>query len=614
MHNSSSHSRHDAKSIIWILSAYVAEGIPFAMVIWVAGTMFKDFGHQDSDITVSLASIGVIWSLKPLWAGLLDLYKTKKFFVLIAQFIMAILFGCMAMTLYSENYYTGIVILLWLVAFASATQDICIDGIYITALNKKTQAAYIGMQSMAWNFGRIVAVSGAVWSVGYLQNNFGMDTKTSWAVMLAVSGVLYATFGLLHWGILPTGSLPAQEHKASSVGAETNNNPSSHSSNNQTASQVFGKFKESITDFCDRPYLWGMISLVLFYRSSEGLLLVEGPLFMQGCLEHGALQLSLQDKGSIDGTIGTMAVIIGGLVGGLFIARYTLRRTLFILALCINLPNASYIYLAQIVSAENPLSFTHIAAVVGFEKFWYGFGLVGNMLYMMQQLAPGRFRMTHYAFATALMNLILVPTQMISGPMADQLGFSMYFNIAMLAGIPSLLAAWFAPFPHSTVDQPDDDAAAIPQTPPEDAARRLARRATSYALLTLAIFLYIDPLILGSWGLATTATATATLLASLLGTTIAKVILAIIAIRAGRSSLRAAAVHKSRSNHYRNAYGAIVASSIIVCISLGITGAVGYQSSGSSWSCLTSSEATNCAPPPPTTSVQCKQKTIRRSY
>ena len=36
---------HPAAS--WVPSAYFAEGIPFAMVIWVAGTMFKDLGHSD---------------------------------------------------------------------------------------------------------------------------------------------------------------------------------------------------------------------------------------------------------------------------------------------------------------------------------------------------------------------------------------------------------------------------------------------------------------------------------------------------------------------------------------------------------------------------------------
>ena len=81
------------------------------------------------------------------------------------------------------------------------------------------------------------------------------------------------------------------------------------------------------------------------------------------------------------------------------------------------------------------------------EKFGYSFGFVGNMLYMMQQISPGRYHMTHYAFCTALMNLVLVPTQMASGPLSDWLGYQHYFLFVIVATIPSLLAAKFAPFP-----------------------------------------------------------------------------------------------------------------------------------------------------------------------
>jgi PAT family beta-lactamase induction signal transducer AmpG len=70
------------------------------------------------------------------------------------------------------------------------------------------------------------------------------------------------------------------------------------------------------------------------------------------------------------------------------------------------------------------------------------------MIYMMQQIAPGKYKMTHYAFATALMNLVLVPTQMVSGPLADWLGYRKFFLFVLAASIPSVIAAWLAPFPN----------------------------------------------------------------------------------------------------------------------------------------------------------------------
>jgi PAT family beta-lactamase induction signal transducer AmpG len=68
---------------------------------------------------------------------------------------------------------------------------------------------------------------------------------------------------------------------------------------------------------------------------------------------------------------------------------------------------------------------------------------------MMQQISPGRYHMTHYAFCTALMNLVLIPTQMASGPLADYMGYRAYFLFVIVATIPSLVAAKLAPFPRA---------------------------------------------------------------------------------------------------------------------------------------------------------------------
>src|SRR6186997_2213971 len=94
-----------AHPAFWVPTSYLAEGIPFAMVIWVAGTMFKDLGHSDSEITVSTASVGIMWSLKPLYAGFLDMFKTKKFWILCMEFAMAALLGVVALSLALPSYF-----------------------------------------------------------------------------------------------------------------------------------------------------------------------------------------------------------------------------------------------------------------------------------------------------------------------------------------------------------------------------------------------------------------------------------------------------------------------------------------------------------------------------
>ena len=569
-------------------------GIPFSMVIWVAGTMFKDMGIADGPITVATASVGIVWSLKPLWAGFLDMFKTKKFFVLSTEFVIGALFVVMGLALQLDSYFTAIIGLLWLVAFASATQDICSDGIYISSLRKDQQAAYIGVQGMAWNLGRILAVSVIVWLAGYLQESAGLATKTAWTYALFASGGLMAAFGLFHMAALPMGSVPEEKQ-------------------GQTAGDVVNEFLVSAADFCNKRALWGMLAFVFFYRSGEGLLLIEAPLFMQGCIEDGALQLSLTDKGVIDGTVSTVVSILGGLLGGAFISRFTLKRSLFILALCVNIPNACYVYLSQMVTPENPLSFSQIAVVVSLEKFWYGFGFVGNMLYMMQQIAPGKFKMTHYAFATAFMNLVLVPTQMVSGPLADMMGFKEFFWLVMAACIPSLVAAWFAPFPQLAAPDEEtsvDDPSLLNQD--DKVVQAAARRATIFALLSVVIFLYPDVLCLGWMSGVETGTALATFLVVFAITTPLKIWLALKAIFAGRSALQQANPLAGGKPYLSNAKGGVIGGFIMLAVSAALTVFCVNKIQQTDWQCAFSDDAVSCLQPNKQAPKQCAADTIER--
>jgi PAT family beta-lactamase induction signal transducer AmpG len=416
----------------WVPTAYLAEGIPFALVIWVAGTMFKDLGHSDSEITLSTASIGLAWSLKPLWAAFLDMFKTKKFFVLAMEYAMAGLLVLLALSLRLPNYFQVMILVLWVLAFASATQDICVDGVYITTLDEKRQAAWIGVQGVAWNGGRIFGTALVVWIAGSLQEDRGLDAKTAWTYALLFSGVCMALLAVYHGFALPVGAIARRP---------------------RDAREVISTFGDTLKEFLKKPSLWGMLLFVFLYRSGEGFLLMEAPLFLQAPLHEGGAGLSLKEKGLIDGTISTTVSIIGGLAGGAFIARLGLKRSLFTMALCMNVPHLCFVYLSHVVSPEHPLSLTTIATLVTIEKFGYSFGFVANMLYMMQQISPGKYHMTHYAFCTALMNLVLIPTQMASGPLAVALGYRAFFLFVMLASIPSLIAAWYAPFPHKTAER-----------------------------------------------------------------------------------------------------------------------------------------------------------------
>jgi PAT family beta-lactamase induction signal transducer AmpG len=342
------------------------------------------------------------------------------------EYAMAAILALIALFMRLPSYLHWVLGGLWVLAFASATQDICVDGIYITTLDKKRQAAWVGIQGMAWNTGRIFATAGVVWLAGALEEQ-GSSKRAAWTCALLVSAASMALFAIYHGFALPPGSISRRPHGAR---------------------EVIATFGDTLRDFFAKKQIWAMLLFVFLYRSGEGFLLVEAPLFLQAPLDAGGAALTLQQKGLIDGTVSTAISIAGGMLGGAFISKFGLKRMLLFMALCMNIPHLCFVYLSHAVSPATPLSLTTIATLVTIEKFGYSFGFVANMLYMMQQISPGKYHMTHYAFCTALMNLVLIPTQMASGPLADALGYRAFFIFVLLASIPSVIAALIAPFPN----------------------------------------------------------------------------------------------------------------------------------------------------------------------
>jgi PAT family beta-lactamase induction signal transducer AmpG len=414
------------RTLFWVPTLYLAMGIPYNVINGTALRMYKSLGYSDGQITVALGSIGVAWSLKPFWAAFLDMYRTKKFFVLTCEALIGVLFIGVAMSLPLPAFFQISIALLWVAAFASSTQDICADGIYLTSLDAPTQARLAGVQGMFWVGGKMLATGALISVLDKVRIANGWSDGQMWTtVMLVSGGAMFALFAY-HFAVLPTGSIA--------------NRP-------ESAAQVWKDFIGTATTFFHKRMFWGMLAFVFLYRLGEGLILMEGQLFLQSATDKGGLGLTAGQVSDIDSLYGTAASIVGGLLGGIFLAKMTLPKALGVLGLCLNVPHFTFVILSQMGAAGHGVDYTTVVTLVSIEKFGYGFGFVGNMVYMMQQLAPGRSTMTHYAFATSLMNLMLVPTGMISGPLAEAVGFSTFFFIVMFASIPSAWAAFKAPFP-----------------------------------------------------------------------------------------------------------------------------------------------------------------------
>lgn len=471
------------RSLIWVPTLYLAMGIPYNVINGTALRMYKSLGYSDSQITVAVGSIGIAWSLKPFWAAFLDMYRTKRFFVLAAELLIAILFMGVAMSLPLPGFFQISIALFWVAAFASSTQDICADGVYLTSLDTASQSRLAGVQGMFWVGGKMLATGLLISVLSNMKEANGWSEEKLWtSVMMVSGGALLALFAY-HLAVLPTGSIARRP---------------------ESANQVWRDFIGTWLTFFHKRMFWGMLAFVFLYRLGEGLILMEGQLFLQSATTSGGLGLSAGQVSEIDALYGTGASILGGLLGGVFLSKLTLPKALGILGLCLNVPHFTFVILSQMAANGHGVDYWTVVSLVSIEKFGYGFGFVGNMVYMMQQLAPGRSTMTHYAFATSLMNLMLVPTAMISGPLAEAVGFSTFFFIVMFASVPSVWAAFKAPFPvketetekitvegatgqdYVTVDDPSR------LTEEQRAVQRTAGKASLFATFSILTVLVID--------------------------------------------------------------------------------------------------------------------------
>ena len=342
--------------LTWVPTSYLAMGLVYVTVGSVANIMLKNVGLPNADAAFWSSLLGLPYTLKPLWAPLLELYRTKKFFVVLMQLLLAGLIAAAGLALALPGaFVVPVLALLALAAFAGATQDIGTDGVYVTTLDARAQARYTGIQSMCWNLGPILAMGLLVRASGTLHERTG-SWRASWTIILLVIAGLVLAMGLYHARRLPPGARAADAPKTSGDAART--------------------FARAFATFFRKPQVARMIAFAFFYRLGMGLLDKMGPLFMIDARAHGGLGLTNQLLGDINGTFGTGAFIVGSLLGGLYVARRGLRRSLLVLCLCLNVPNLTFLFLSRAL----PTSPALITAVVTLEKLGWGFGAVGHMI------------------------------------------------------------------------------------------------------------------------------------------------------------------------------------------------------------------------------------------
>jgi PAT family beta-lactamase induction signal transducer AmpG len=419
-----------ASPLLWVPTGYFTMALTYVTLTSVTAIMLKNLGMDNGRAAEYASYLILAYTIKPLFAPFVEMFRTKKFFVLCAQLIIALGFTGIALAMALPDYMIVLMIAFGLLSFVGATQDIASDGVYVTSLDAKTQSLYCGIQSLSWNIGPIVASGGLVYLSGWLHARqyphdaavFGPDWIDAWRIVFFIVAGLTLAMSAWHLRVMPDG-------------ARAENAPTSPAA-------AWNILRDAFVTFFQKRDVWIMIAFAFLFRLSIGFLEKIGPFFMVDPIAKGGLGLSNELLGIVYGTYGLIAVLVGSLLGGFFVARRGLRSSLFLLCCAVNIPNVTFL----LMSIYQPHDLLIISAGVTIEKFFFGFGSVGFMIYLMQQLAPGKYTTTHYAFGTGLMGLCMMLTGVISGHLQQALGYVGYFTFVMAATIPSFLVTWFAPF------------------------------------------------------------------------------------------------------------------------------------------------------------------------
>ena len=425
--------------ISWVPTLYFAMGMPFVVLNMVCTLMFKGLDVSDAQIAFWTSIIMFPWTLKPLWSPLLEIYKTKKFFVIFTQIATGCIFGLVALALHLPNFFAVCIALLAIIAFSGATHDVAADGVYMASLSKDDQARYIGWQGAFYNIAKIAATGGLVYLAGMLIETYTGDVTglspaaaaaakhngsvMAWTIIMAVIGGIMVVLGL---------------YNAKFVPSEVKKDAEERPGFKETMVELGNVF----VDLFRKRHILYYIFFIILYRFAEGFVMKIVPLFLKADRADQGLGLSEKEIGLCYGTFGAAAFVIGSILAGYYVAHRGLQKSLFSLCCVFNLPFVAYTLLA----VYQPESLVLIGGGIVLEYFGYGFGFVGLTLFMMQKIAPGKHQMAHYAFASGIMNLGVMLPGMLSGYVSDWLGYRHFFIFVLFCTIPAFLITWFVPF------------------------------------------------------------------------------------------------------------------------------------------------------------------------
>jgi MFS transporter, PAT family, beta-lactamase induction signal transducer AmpG len=413
----------------WVSTTYFAEGLPYQMVRYLAGVYLTDVGVKELYLGF-LNFLAIPWNLKFLWAPAVDLYGTKRGWLLKVESLLVVTIALMGLCAFiGPDMIQGaataatsatavaalgvrlLLVVLVISAVLAATHDIAIDAYYMEAITDPSeQAEYTGLRVMTYRFAFIFTKSALV----------ALAAWASWGFSFLGSALVLGLLLAFH-----AVYLPRIERRAAP---------------GPRLSEAVRRYGRAFVSYLDQPRIpLVLLFLVTYKLGDEVLISMHAPFLMRG------LGVVKTDLAWMQGILGTATNIIGSLVGAWAIRRFGLRRAIWPLTLGMNLNIWAYVWLAW--TRPDPHTAAGLALIAGclaYELLAAGLGNPVLMVYAMRTCKV-EFKAAHFAIATALASIVGTIFGGFGGAVVERLGYVWLFLIAFMASLPSMVCLLFLP-------------------------------------------------------------------------------------------------------------------------------------------------------------------------
>ncbi len=398
----------------WIPTLYFGQGLPYVAVMTLSVVMYKNLGLSNGDIALYTSWLYLPWVIKPLWSPIVEMFGTKRRWIVAMQAVVGASLACVALTLPAAQFVQWSLAAFWLMAFSSATHDIAADGFYMIALPQHSQAAFVGVRSTFYRLAMIAGQGALVWLAGYYTTQTG-SPSAAWRIVFFGLALLFVALAILHFLVLPK---PSDDQRV--VGEAAG----------------FKQFFETFRKFFARSDIVIVLAFLLTFRLGEAQALKLVAPFLLDPAAKGGLGLTTTQLGFVYGTAGVASLTLGGILGGYAISKRGLKFWLWPMLFAVHIPNMLFVLLA----AWQPSSVPVITIAIMVEQFGYGFGFASYLLFMIM-VADGAHKTAHYAICTGFMALGMMLPGMVSGRIQEALGYSNFFIWVCICTLPSLWVA-----------------------------------------------------------------------------------------------------------------------------------------------------------------------------